>query len=159
MDRETKQPSKNTETGGKLRYYKLIKTDPTPAHFVLAPLTPGQRWILASLRAGCLPLAVETGRYRSPKVPLTERLCNVYSEGAVEDELHFVTNCEPLSPERQILFYKLGNLNSAFLPRSDFDKLLFILHAEDYTTVIARGLYKMYQLRISLLYKVTTQAP
>ena len=153
------KPSKNTETGGKLRYYKLIKTDPTPAHFVLAPLTPGQRWVLASLRAGCLPMAVETGRYRSPKVPLAERLCNVCSEGAVEDELHFVTYCKPLSTERQVLFLKLADLNSDFLSLSNFDKLIFIMHAEDCTTIIARGLYKMYQLRMSLLYKVTTQAP
>ena len=54
------QPVQNTETGGKLRYYKLFKADPSPAGYVLAPLSPGQRWVLASLRAGCLPLAVET---------------------------------------------------------------------------------------------------
>ena len=77
------KPTRNSETA--------LKTDPdpTPAHEVLAPLSPGQRWVLASLRAGCPPLAVEIGRYHSPKVTLAERLCNVYSEGAVKDEMHF----------------------------------------------------------------------
>ena len=65
----------NSETGGKLRHYRVFKTEPSPAGYVLAPLGPGQRWAMASLRSGCLPLAVETGRYRIPKVPLNQRTC------------------------------------------------------------------------------------
>ena len=40
----------------KLKLYKLFKAAPTPASCVLSPLDPGPRWVMASLRAGCLPL-------------------------------------------------------------------------------------------------------
>ena len=56
-------------TGGKLRHYRTIKADPNPSPYLLVPLGPGQRWVVGSFRVGCLPLAVETGRYRSPKCP------------------------------------------------------------------------------------------
>ena len=67
------RPVTNSESGGKLCNYKLIKSCYDTASFVLAPLGPGQRWAVHGFaRAGCLPLAVEveTGRYRTPKVPL-----------------------------------------------------------------------------------------
>ena len=50
---------------------------PYAAGFVLAPIGPGQRWAVASLHAGCLLLAMETGRYRTPKVPLGEGVCKL----------------------------------------------------------------------------------
>ena len=51
-----KPVTKDSESGGKLKLYKLFKTAPTPASCVLSPLDPGPRWVMASLRAGCLPL-------------------------------------------------------------------------------------------------------
>ena len=72
---------------------ELIKNCADTAGFVLAPFGPCQRWAVASLRAGCLPLAVETGRYQIPKVPLGERVCN---NDKVETEFQFVVECNKL---------------------------------------------------------------
>ena len=80
---------KNSESGGKLKLYKLFKAEPTPASYVLSPLDPGPRWVMASLRAGCLPLGVETRRYRIPGVPLERRVCQVCNSDLVKDEFHF----------------------------------------------------------------------
>ena len=63
------------------------------AGFVLAPLGPCQRWAVASLHAGCLLLAVETGRYQTPKVLLGERACKICNNDKVETEFHFVMEC------------------------------------------------------------------
>ena len=43
---------------------------------------------MASLHAGCLLLAVETGRYRIPTVPLGERACKLCNNGKVKTEFH-----------------------------------------------------------------------
>ena len=64
--------------------------------FVLAPLGPGQRWAVASPRAGYLPLAVETGRYWISKVPLGGRVCESCSNDKVETEFHNVMECSEL---------------------------------------------------------------
>ena len=62
---------------------------------------------MASLRAGCLPLAVETGRYRTPKVPLGERVCKLCNNGKVETEFHFVMECNKLQNLRNELFFQV----------------------------------------------------
>ena len=95
------RPTSDSVTGGKLR---TIKADPNPSPYLLAPLSPGQRWVVGSLRAGCLPLAVETGRYQSPKVPLVDRVCTLCDAGCVEDEIHFITTCRAVHNERYNLF-------------------------------------------------------
>ena len=40
--------------------------------------------------------AVETGRYRTPKVPLGERVCKCCNNDKVETEFHFVMECSKL---------------------------------------------------------------
>ena len=47
------------------------------------------RRILSNFRSGCLPLAVETGRYTRPKIPLNERKCIFCNNNSFEDEIHF----------------------------------------------------------------------
>ena len=61
---------------------------------------------MASLRAGCLPLGVETGRYRIPKVPLERRVCQVCNSDLVEDEFHFDMVCnKPEHESNKLLHY------------------------------------------------------
>ena len=44
--------------------------------------------------------AVETGRYRTPKVPLGERVCKCCNNDKVETEFYFVMECSKLqNPE------------------------------------------------------------
>ena len=150
------KPAINSETGGKLQHYRVFKVDPVPACYVLAPLSPGHRWVLASLRAGCLPLAVETGRYRTPKVPLVDRLCLLCNCGQIEDEMHFLVECPYLHTERFNLFCNIARVDSEFITYSSYDKFLYLMSAERNVCIIAKGVYKMYQCRTSFLYNKTT---
>ena len=81
----------------------VFKTEPSPAGYVLAPLGPGQWWALASLRSGCLPLAVETGRYQIPKVPLNQRTCKICNQNCIEDE--FLMSVLPYKDRENSYFY------------------------------------------------------
>ena len=54
-----------------------------------------KRRTIAQLRCGCLPLEIELGRYRNPKIPLDQRICNLCNTGT-EDETHFLTTCPAL---------------------------------------------------------------
>ena len=44
---------------------------------------------MAAIRDGYLPLAIETGRLQTPKIPLSFRLCIHCNSGNVED-IHFL---------------------------------------------------------------------
>ena len=60
-------------------------------------LDPGPKWVIASLRTGCLPLRNEIGALPNP---LGQRVCLLCNEGAVEDEYHFVISFIKLTKER-----------------------------------------------------------
>ena len=107
---------------------------------------------MASLRAGCLLLAVETGRYRIPKVPLGERVCKLCNNDKVETEFHFVMECSKLQNLRNELFFIITERDHTFMHLNITDKFLYILNSEINTCTIAKFIYKMYKLRCSFLY-------
>ena len=53
--------------------------------------TVGKRRVMAGLGMGCLPLAVETGRYSH--IPYQERVCQLCNWGEEEDQAHFIAIC------------------------------------------------------------------
>ena len=76
---------------------------------------------MAGLQFGCLPLAVEVGRY----TPYRERVCRLCNCGEVEDQHHFLIICHSLSSIRQNLFSHCLTLSSSFTHLSSFDKCKF----------------------------------
>ena len=142
--------------GGKLRHYRVFKTEPSPAGYVLAPLGPGQRWALASLRSGCLPLAVETGWYRIPKVPLNQRTCKICNQNCIEDEFNFIIiiECITLQGLREQLILSISLQDASFMHLYNYTKFLYIIQAEHSTAIIAKCVYEMFQLRTSFLHGI-----
>ena len=52
------------------------------------------RSLINQFRSGSLPLAIETGRWNNIEKEL--RFCKVCNKDTVEDEIHFIFQCEPL---------------------------------------------------------------
>ena len=88
-----KLPDVTSESGGKLVLYQEIQLEPHPSGYIKANISRGRRWVMAACRGGCLPLAVETGRWHVPKLPLAERICQHCGSGDVEDLSHFILFC------------------------------------------------------------------
>ena len=86
----------------KLRTFILFKDFFSTPSFLLKPLSFIQRKFLAKLRLGCLELKIETGRFSRPIIPAEQRFCEVCdnTEGYVEDEYHFMIECERYNDER-----------------------------------------------------------
>ena len=93
---------KNSESGGRLILYRQIKSAPDPEPYINS-VSNNKRRIVAMLRCGCLPLEVETGRYRTPKTPLLQRTCEICGNG-IGDETHFLNYCQPLTSLRLELY-------------------------------------------------------
>ena len=51
-----------------------------------------ERSLISQLRLGVLPLRIETGRYT--RLEVHERLCELCNNGQVEDEAHFLFECD-----------------------------------------------------------------
>ncbi len=69
----------------RLQFYKQVHLEHTPASYTYLPFY--QRKVIAKLRCSSHNLEVERGRHK--KKPAEERLCQMCSEGAVENEAHF----------------------------------------------------------------------
>ena len=87
----------NAANGNKLRTYRQHKNVLKTEHYVTCNLSRGHRRTLAKFRSCSLPLAIETGRYNRPKTPVFERLCKFCDTNAIEDETHFLVDCEFLA--------------------------------------------------------------
>ena len=136
-----------SESGGRLVWYRLIKNDPCTENYVTTINSLGGRRVMMGLRAGCLPLAVEVGRYTG--VPYRQRVCRLCGSGEVEDQFHFLIKCHTLNCIRQKLFLHCLTLSSSFIYLSDHDKCTFLLCITDNTSI--HLILQMYHLRQSLL--------
>ena len=80
-------------TTGKLRTYKMIKQDFKPEKYL--HLAPHLRVPTARLRTSTHILRIETGRYNLPEaVPVEDRTCWFCNNGLIEDECHFLFDCQ-----------------------------------------------------------------
>ena len=93
----------NSESGGRLVLYGSYKLESVPEEYVTRPTSWRRRRTIAQLRCGCLPLEMEIGKYRHPKMPLAQRICQLCNE-EIEDETHFLNFCPELTQERIALF-------------------------------------------------------
>ena len=81
----------NMETCSKLKVYRYIKTSYDKERYIDVLNIRKFRHCYAQFRTGVHDLEIERGRYRN--VPFEERICRVCSDGAIEDEYHFLLKC------------------------------------------------------------------
>jgi hypothetical protein len=73
-----------------------------------------KRWGLARIRTGSNELQVDKGRQTRPRVPRSERVCLVCNNGTVEDEAHFLLQCEAYAEPRNALQESIANIPGRF---------------------------------------------
>ena len=141
---------KNSETGGRLILYRQIKSAPAPESYINS-ISTNKRRIITMLRCGCLPLEVETGRYRAPKTPLLQRTCEICGNG-IGDETHFLNYCQPLTALRLQLYKAASDAcDFNFYALSPEQKTLQMLNLCAKVCTVKDLIYDMFILRKSLL--------
>ena len=140
-----------SESGGRLALYKIYKEEPFPEEYIIKVIPRDRRRVLVMLRSGCLGLAIETGRYRSPKIPLSQRKCHVCASDSVEDEVHFICVCPAYNYERISLFNLASDLIDNFYSLSSINKTVEVLKLCGSDLEIGKIIHKMYKKRSSLI--------
>ena len=96
---------------GKLPTYKLFKTTFGMETYLDAINDKGTIKHLSSFRISAHRLQIERGRYTRPRTRVEDRLCAVCNK--IEDEFHFMFECEKYRVYRNNLFevFKESNIN------------------------------------------------
>ena len=106
-------------------------------------MSRGHRRVLAKFRSCNLPLAIETGRYTRPKTPVHERVCKYCNSNSVEDETHFLVDCDFYSDLRYNLFQSAQIIIETFKYYDSLDKLVFLMNCTDLQFQLANVSLKM----------------
>ena len=120
----------------KLRRYITFKTTLIVSSHVKQYISKPRKSLLIQLITGILPIALETGRYKRIRDPVTktfrslrveERLCNMCDLSETEDEIHFLFICSLYDTFRTTLFQTVTENNHIFLELNNADKFLFLV--------------------------------
>ena len=135
--------SHKIQTVSKLRTYRTFKTSYNVEKYVLM----NERSILAQFRIGMLPLRVETGRYigENPE----QRLCKICQGGQIEDEAHFLFNCDLYNVLRRQLISVISP-EHLFSTLSVVDKFTILMN--NYPRQTAKYLRNAFDERKHFLY-------
>jgi hypothetical protein len=115
-----------------------------------------KRTIFTKIRISAHNLSVEKGRHL--KLPRVKRLCTLCSCNAVEDETHFILECEKYSNERKIFLDKVYSVHqdfvnllsntSDFVNLTDEQKICFLLSNTSTCQITSAFLSDIYNLRV-----------
>ena len=112
----------------KLNVYRLVKQNFCAENYItlnLKKTTKKQiRSVITQLRAGCLPIEIELGRYQN--IPRDQRLYNQCTQNHIENESHFIFYCPKFDNIRQDLLTSLNVTCGSDASDAEMIKCLFI---------------------------------
>ena len=139
---EINQPS------SKLRTYKHLKTEiGTERYLGLIPC-PVKRATMSKFRLSNHSLMIEKGRHI--KIRKEQRFCPI-CPNEIEDEKHFLLNCEGYKNERRVFFDIVKRLYKDFEHLDDTAKFIFLLTNDDAVRITAQFISENFVRRECLL--------
>ena len=84
-------------------------------------------------------LRIETGLWQGK--PVEERLCLVCNRGVVEDEFHFLCECQTYCALREDLFKSVNEFCPDFEDMEPREKFIYILKREGYRLLYSTSLF------------------
>ena len=131
----------------KLRTYKTFKTQVGCEDYIQLNLQKSERSILSQFRAGILPLRIETGRYVGE--PAEQRHCTLCKPDVprVENEQHFLCECERYSELRSNTYRDLFNFDQNL---SSEEQLKYLIRSNP--RQLSKFLLCAFRLRRTTLY-------
>ena len=140
------------ESMPKLRTFVKFKDFSNTPSYVTKPLSFIQRKFLAKLRLGCLEIRIETGRYTRPRLPEESRICLACPEprNKIENEYHFIFECEAYQNERRSWLEKLTIPNNFSTLLQD-QQLKLVLNDHNNVKLSAQFLINIYDVRSKLV--------
>ena len=128
-DQFIQQSTTKMESESKLVFFKNSKNTLGVSHYLTTIKNRTHRVLLSKLRLGVLPLEIEIGRRTG--VARENRLCKLCNTNKVEDEIHFIFECNALQSYRSPHLDLLSDSLPMFKVFDSKQKLTFLYFNED----------------------------
>jgi hypothetical protein len=132
----------------KLRTYAKLKTVTGLEEYLNSVENVRDRTALTKIRLSNHSLMIEKGRHQG--LQENERLCP-FCDNEIENEFHFVMECNTFDVLRQQLFIEMMGTDNVFNELDDNEKFIFILSKPEASKIAGEYLNKTLQIRSFLL--------
>ena len=141
--------------GNKLQTYWIFKQQFEVEQYVKIPMPIKHRKALAKFRCGVAPIAIETGRYGTNRVPVHERTC-LFCDNLIENEYHVLFQCSFYVEERKPLLNLLHTASPEFESLNAEEKLQTVFGNQNIDMIkeLAKTLFTCLQKRKVFLLNV-----
>jgi hypothetical protein len=128
-----KEVADNVISKPKLRTYVQFMDLNSPPEYLTKLVPRSKRSLFEQFRGGILPLHIETGRFRNIKDTQTgrfrklkpeERICTICDSDSIEDEMHFLMECNKYNTSRRIMFEYANNADRNFHDLNNHEKFI-----------------------------------
>ena len=143
--------SDSVVTFPKLRTYILFKTSYGVEPYVHKIMNSRYRSVLARFRCGILPLEIEIRRFQ-PLENMHREICKICKQHVLEDELHFLFNCDKYNLPRTV-FLRYINENVRGFSEKTVEEKLQIIMQDEFVLETAKYLYDIFKIRQKLVYE------
>lgn len=129
----------NCEDGKKLRTYKLFKNAFGLEPYLTKIHDSRYRNAITRFRLSSHNLKIELGRHSRPKIPVAQRICQNCLSNKVEDEKHFLLECQKHSNERNKLLSVLTPVMPNFSDSTIVNQFVLIMQCKNLNSMIHLG--------------------
>ena len=133
----------------KLRTYSTFKENYDTEPYVYKVYNRSHRSLLSQFRCGILPIKIETGRYT--QIPIEYRLCILCEENVIEDENHFLFECNFYKTIRNTYFQRFRE-NCKYFDVMNYENRLRYLMSALVVKLTAEFIYLCYCKRRDFIY-------
>ena len=86
-------------------------------------------------------LEIERGRHTRPKTPVANRICRRCQTTQVDDEIHFLMQCNTFELDIKALLSEAGKYITNFNTQCDTEQFKFIMSSENHAIIKALAKY------------------
>lgn len=134
--------------------YGHLKKDYCIEKYLQLTKVPSNRIIISKFRLNAHKLRSNTGCYenKGQPIPYENRTCYYCKSTSIEDEKHFILECNQFNGSRAALYSEIAKASSTFSHLSLQEKLHFMLNSqnEQIINMVGKYLHKIYTERVKL---------
>ena len=148
----------NLKNSRKLEFYQNCKKRYETENYLEIIRNSDQRRQLIKFRLSSHKLAIKTGRYSTPKIPVQQRLCVPCNRNKIKTEEHLFLKCSLYSKLRTDFFHIVdGHINFVNPISSEYIYALLSTNDQFLIYSVSKFIYKCFQLRESTIQEIAQQ--